>query len=71
MLSKLELVNFRGFRRHSVEFPEFAVIAGRNNAGRSTLIEAIRILSVVMPGFCRAVFRKPEPGSGTDTTAFI
>lgn len=68
MMSKLELVNFRGFRRHTVEFPEFAVIAGRNNAGKSTLIEAIRILSDVMPRFLQGSFSKARTWVGTDTT---
>lgn len=48
MLTKLVLKNFRGFREHTVPFRAASVIVGRNNAGKSTIIEALRLLSIVV-----------------------
>jgi len=48
MLTSLHLRNFKGFCDHVAEFDQFSVVVGRNNAGKSTLIEAIRIISAVL-----------------------
>mgnify|MGYP003675998672 FL=1 len=43
-ISKLELKNFRGYRDVSVAFDEnFNVIIGRNDIGKSTILEALEI----------------------------
>ncbi|MDN3487022.1 ATP-binding protein [Pseudoalteromonas sp. APC 3224] len=43
-ISKLELTNFRGYRNVSVEFDEnFNVIIGKNDIGKSTILEALEI----------------------------
>jgi len=43
-ISKLELINFRGYRNVSVEFDEnFNVIIGKNDIGKSTILEALEI----------------------------
>ncbi len=42
----VKLRNFRGFREFSVSFQKFSVVVGQNNAGKSTLIEALRILAI-------------------------
>ncbi len=47
MLRKLELNNYRCFDHHKVEFKENAVIVGKNNAGKSTIVEALRLVSIV------------------------
>lgn len=47
MIKQLRLENFRGFRDHTAELDELSVIIGRNNAGKSSFIEAIRILATV------------------------
>lgn len=67
MLAKLRLQNFRGFRDHTVEFSKFAVIAGRNNAGKSTLIEAIRIIAEVLPKFLQGAFVRSRSWVGSDS----
>ena len=46
MLKSLELKNFRGFQDHRVEFAPFSLLIGQNNAGKTTLIEALRIISL-------------------------
>lgn len=48
MLKTLRLQNFKGFRDQRIEFMDFSVVIGRNNAGKSSAFEAIRILSNVL-----------------------
>ncbi len=48
MLRQLRLQNFRCFKDHSVIFNPTTVIVGRNNAGKSTLIEALELLSLAV-----------------------
>ncbi len=47
MLKKLKLENYRCFDNHQIEFKEIAIIVGKNNAGKSTIIEALRLVSIV------------------------
>ena len=48
MLTKIRLQNFRGFEDHTVPFKELVVIVGKNNSGKSTIVEALRLLSIVV-----------------------
>lgn len=47
MLQKIELSNYRCFEKHTIIFRQEAVLVGKNNAGKSTIIEAIRLVSIV------------------------
>lgn len=46
MLKSLSLQNFRGFSEHRIEFSRETILIGQNNAGKTTAIEALRLLSV-------------------------
>jgi hypothetical protein len=46
MLTKLEIRNFRCFDNHAVYFRPKTVIVGQNNAGKSTVIEALRLVGL-------------------------
>ncbi|MEK7202007.1 MAG: DNA replication and repair protein RecF [Patescibacteria group bacterium] len=46
MIGALTLENFRNFTGRDLSFTEKTVITGNNGAGKSTVLEAIRILSV-------------------------
>jgi len=48
MLKSLRLQNFRCFKDHLVPFRATTVIVGRNNAGKSTVVEALRLISLVV-----------------------
>jgi len=48
MLKKLILEEYRCFEKTEISFKELSIIVGKNNAGKSTLIEALRILSLVV-----------------------
>jgi predicted ATPase len=56
MLNSLQLKNFKGFQDQRVEFRRFSVVIGRNNAGKSSAFEAIRILSNVISKFASGKF---------------
>ena len=59
MLAVLQLQNFRGFEEHSLAFRDLTTIVGRNNAGKSTIVEALRLVSVVSNRFGCMNFRDP------------
>jgi AAA15 family ATPase/GTPase len=48
MLKKITLENYRCFEKTEISFKELSIIVGKNNAGKSTLIEALRILSLTV-----------------------
>lgn len=47
MLKSLVLENYRCFEKHTVDFKDLSIIVGQNNAGKSTLVEALRLVSIV------------------------
>ena len=47
MIKKMTLKNYRCFEDYTVVFKNETLIVGENNAGKSTIIEALRIVSVV------------------------
>lgn len=61
MLNSLQLKNFKGFQDQRIEFAEFSVVVGRNNAGKSSAFEAVRILSNVVSKFPKGKFLNRPP----------
>jgi len=47
MLTSLRLRNFRGFSDHQLPLRELTIVVGQNNAGKSTIVEALRLLAIV------------------------
>lgn len=43
MIKRLRLVQFKGFRKYEVSFGRQALLIGPNNAGKSTIISAVRL----------------------------
>ncbi len=48
MLKKLILENYRCFEKTEIFFKALSVVVGKNNAGKSTPIEALRILALIV-----------------------
>jgi energy-coupling factor transporter ATP-binding protein EcfA2/predicted transcriptional regulator len=48
MLTSLILKNFRCFEDHTIPLRANTIIVGRNNVGKSTIVEAFRLLSTVV-----------------------
>lgn len=61
MLISLQLVNYRCFAQHDIAFRSTNVVVGANNAGKSTLVEALRILSLVASRYAQLSYSAP-PG---------
>ena len=47
MLNVIELENYRCFENHKIDFRSTTIVVGQNNAGKSTIIEALRLVSIV------------------------
>jgi energy-coupling factor transporter ATP-binding protein EcfA2 len=56
MLTELRLENFRGFENHRISFRPTTILVGCNNAGKSTVAEALHLLSVVVTRYGALVF---------------
>jgi hypothetical protein len=48
MLKEVTLQNFKCFSKHSIPLRPTTIVVGRNNAGKSTIIEALRLISLVV-----------------------
>lgn len=48
MLTQLEFENFRCFAYHKLTLHPLTIIVGRNNAGKSTVTEGLRLISLVL-----------------------
>lgn len=63
MLTELRLQNFRCFSDHRVPFRPCTIIVGRNNAGKSTVVDALRLVSIATTRYRSLPFRQvPEWG---------
>jgi len=47
MIKELRLQNFRCFKDHRVHLKPLSILVGKNNAGKSTIVEALRLLSII------------------------
>ena len=48
VITQLKLENYRCFDKHTIELRDRTVVVGRNNAGKSTIVEALTLLSYVV-----------------------
>jgi predicted ATPase len=48
MIEKIRIENYRCFKDTTINFQNTTIIVGKNNAGKSTLIETLRIVSIVV-----------------------
>ncbi len=58
MLKKLIIENYRGYQEYEIEFRDLTIVVGKNNAGKTTLIEALRLLSLVTNKYKTAPYRR-------------
>jgi AAA ATPase-like protein len=47
VLTRVDLKSYKCFAQHTVPLQPLTVIVGRNNAGKSTLVEALRLVTLV------------------------
>ncbi len=59
MIRKIELENYRCYDKHKIEFDALTIAVGKNNAGKSTLIEALRLISLVTNKYQNLTYKSP------------
>ena len=59
MIKKLIIKNFRCYEESTISFNGTSILVGRNNAGKSTLIEALKIISSVTRKYRSLRFTAP------------
>jgi len=59
MLTHLTLTGYRGFRSHSVKFRQSTIAVGANNAGKSTIVEALRVIATAASRFKTTNYTDP------------
>ena len=59
LLKKLQLENFKCYKKATINFKEISIIVGENNAGKSCLIEALRLVSKAAQGSKKRVYVAP------------
>ena len=57
MLKKVIIKNYRGYEEHEFNIRDLTIVVGKNNAGKSTLIEALRLLSLVTNRYKNAPYK--------------
>ncbi len=63
MLKSIILHKYRGFENHQIDFKAKTpiLLLGKNNAGKSTIIEVLRICSFIISKQTRATYKeKPD-----------
>lgn len=58
MINNIYIENFRCYKKTDINIKQLSIIVGRNNAGKSTLIEALRIVSVVTNRFRNLQYKR-------------
>lgn len=64
MLSKIELDKFRCFENSKMSLKELAIIVGKNNSGKSSFIEALRIISMASRKCTKTMYTYPPKELG-------
>ena len=61
MLKQLRMTNFRRFDEHELPLSKRTIIVGPNNAGKSTIVEALRLVSFVANRYRSLTFERVPP----------
>ena len=59
MIRKLSIKNFRCYEESTITFNGTSILVGKNNAGKSTMIEALKIISTVTRKYRTSRFVAP------------
>lgn len=59
MLEKIQIENYRCYDFHEIDFKNLSIIVGKNNAGKSTTIEALRLVSLALSRFRSVLYHSP------------
>lgn len=59
MLKKIIIQNYRCYEHHEIDLHDLSIVVGKNNAGKSTLIEALRLVSIAYSKFKTSLYVDP------------
>ncbi len=59
MLERIIIENYRCYNHHEIEFKNLTIIVGKNNAGKSTMVEALRLVSLALSRFRNVNYINP------------
>jgi len=57
MLESIRFKNYRCFSEHLLPLKQETIVVGRNNAGKSTIIEGLRLVSIITERYQNLIFR--------------
>lgn len=57
MLDSIYIENYRGFKKHTLKFKDLTLMVGKNNAGKSTIIEILRIVALITKKYKYLTFK--------------
>lgn len=60
MLEKIRLQNYRCFEDSTIQIKDLTIIVGKNNAGKSTVVEALRMIAHAGIKSRNAVYKEPD-----------
>lgn len=60
-IKKIKITNYKCFEEHIINFENLSIVIGRNNAGKSTLVEALRIISLSIEKMKRTLSYRNAP----------
>ena len=55
----IHIENYRCYNQHEIDFKNLSIIVGKNNAGKSTLVEALRLVSLALSRFRSVGYHSP------------
>ncbi len=61
MLRSIEFQNYRCFEEHSLPVNKETIIVGRNNAGKSTIVEGLRLISLITQRYKNLNYKSVKP----------
>jgi energy-coupling factor transporter ATP-binding protein EcfA2 len=64
MLESIHFKNYRCFSDHYIPLNTETIIVGKNNAGKSTIVEGLRLVSIITERYKNLAFRKVPDWSG-------
>ena len=70
MIKQLKIKNFRCFKNSLITFKELSVLVGKNNSGKSTIIEALRIISIITNRYKNLKYTKSPSWTSIQTESF-
>ncbi len=65
MIDIIQLENYRCFEKTQIKLKEIAVFVGKNNAGKSSLIEALRLVALAIRKSTKAIYKELPGEFGT------